>query len=98
MTKKQKPVRLDLNKCNKSLDKLQSVLNESKLSLEELAWVYGQLGYDIGASLEGEAYDIETLTKKYYEGPEIAVAFMLQGLTIQTWMTKESKNDNKTNE
>jgi len=93
--KKQKEV--DMKKCEKAREELQAVLNNNKLNLRELVWTYGQLGYDIGASLEGEAYDLEAVEQKYFENPTVGVAFMIQGLTIQTWMTKELKDVKKAN-
>jgi hypothetical protein len=91
--------KINVDKCEKTLDDLQDVLNKSKLNLHELVWTFGQLGYNIGASLEGDAPNIDEVTKRYYEDPRLGVALMAQGLHIQTWVNdiKESDNDNKTN-
>ena len=83
--KKKKASPVDVKKCEKILDTMQETLNGAKLNIHELVWTYGQLGYNIGGSLEGQSYDLEALQRLYYENATIGIALMIQGLTIQTW-------------
>jgi hypothetical protein len=91
--------KIDVTKCEDTLDKLQKILNETKLNLSELIWTYGQLGFNIGGSLEGQSYDVEEVMKQYYTSPRLSVALMAQGLHIQTWVNdiEEHKDDDKSN-
>lgn len=93
--KKKKSTVVDVPKCENALDKLQKTFNESKLSLKELIWVYGQLGYNIGATLEGKAFNLEEVQKEYYTKPRLGIALQVQGLQIQTWTDaiEESRDD-----
>lgn len=91
--------KINVEKCEKTLDELQDVLNKAKLNLQELVWAYGQLGYNIGATLEGVAFTVDEATKEYYEKPRLGVSLMVQGLHVQTWVDKikGSRDDNKSN-
>lgn len=93
--KKKSKEPIGVKKCEQILDQVHEILNKSKLSLKELVWVYGQLGYNIGASLEGQAFSPEDATKEYYTSPRLGVALQVQGLQTQTWtdQIEESRDD-----
>lgn len=93
--KKKKQEVVDIKKCEKVLDELHESLNKNKLNLKELVWTYGQLGYNIGATLEGTGLTAEEVNKQYYLNPRLGIALQAQGLNIQMWIDKieESRDD-----
>ncbi len=89
-------------KASEALDEILATLNKFSLRVEELVLLYSNLGYSIGASIDGigandEKPSLESLQQKYYEKPSIGVALMLQGLLTSTWVDdfkqKDKKND-----
>jgi hypothetical protein len=82
-------------KVTSAINKLMTVLNKTKLNIPEIILAYGNLGYHIGASIAGFNNDgpgIDELKKEYYTNPTIDVGFMLQGLTISSWVEDFIKN------
>ena len=75
-------------KANEALAKLISVFQETKLTVGEILIVYGNLGYALGASIEGyqeKGPSIEELKRLYYSQPSVGIAMMLQGITVTSW-------------
>ncbi len=71
-----------------ALKELIETFNKHNLRIQDILLVYGNLGYALGASIEGykgKGPDFDALQKKYYEKPTIGVALMLQGMTITSW-------------
>lgn len=75
------------DKASAALDEVLSVLKKHNLRIQELVLLYGNLGYSIGASIEGlsEGLTLDELQKKYYENPTVGVTLMLQGILTTTW-------------
>jgi hypothetical protein len=90
-------------KSSKALEDIISILKVAKLRVQDLVLLYGNLGYSIGASIEGidtsQGPSVDELQKQYYEKPTIGVAMMLQGILTTTWyddiskQTKEKKEE-----
>lgn len=89
-------------KANQALGELIEVLSKYKLRVQDLVVVYGNLGYAIGAAIEGyngqEGPGLEELQKRYYSNPSIGVAMMLQGMLVTSWydqviQSQQSKTD-----
>jgi hypothetical protein len=81
-------MKFDEKKASQALSDLIDVFQKKKLTIGEILVVYGNLGYALGASIEG--YDdkgpsISELEKLYYSNPTPGVALMLQGVTVTTW-------------
>jgi hypothetical protein len=77
----------EADKASSALDEVLEVLRKHKLRVQDLILLYGNLGYSLGASIEGltEGLTVEELQKKYYENPTVGVTLMLQGLLTTTW-------------
>lgn len=78
----------DESKANEALAELIEIFQRKKLTVGEILVVYGNLGYALGASVEG--YDekgpsISELNQLYYTKPSPGVALMLQGVTVTSW-------------
>jgi hypothetical protein len=86
-------------RANQALGELIDVLAKYKLRAQDLVVVYGNLGYAIGASMEGHSGDsgpgVEELQQAYYSKPTLGVALMLQGMLITSWHADAA---NQTNE
>lgn len=86
-------------KASEALDELINVLAKYKLRAQDLVIVYGNLGYSIGASMEGfegdEGPGAEELQKIYYTKPTLGVAMMLQGMLITSWHEQVASTTNK---
>lgn len=73
------------------VNKLLNVLLEEQVqSISALLEVYGQLGYQLGLSIEGLSPEvppsIECLRKLYLEDEHVGAALMLQGLLVKSWI------------
>ena len=70
-----------------ALDEILEVLKKHKLRVQDLILLYGNLGYSIGASIEGLSDGLTTdeLQKKYYENPTVGTTMMLQSVLVTTW-------------
>lgn len=77
------------DKASKALGDILEVLKAAKLRTQDLILLYGNLGYSIGASIEGltgsPGPTADELQKTYYEKPTIGVAMMLQGILTTSW-------------
>jgi hypothetical protein len=95
-----KTLQFDPDKCSELLDKLLQAFQELGPTVGEIIVAYGNLGYSLGAAIEGHESngpDIEELKKKYYADPTVGTALMLQGIEVTNWfqdheekVTKES--------
>lgn len=76
-------------KANEALGEMIEVLDKHKLRVQDLVVVYGNLGYAIGAAIEGfkeeKGPDVEELQKLYHSDPTVGVALMLQGMLVTSW-------------
>ena len=87
-------------KVNNVYEKLVQTFQEAKLTTGELLIAFGNLGYTLGASIEGysdKGPSIEELKKKYYEGATVGVALMLQSYHIVEWFDQYQEEAKKTN-
>lgn len=73
------------------LENTFDVLNEHKANVRELVIYYGNLGYILGARIEGYSAQegggpgIDELKRMYHTKPTIGVNLMLQGLQVTAW-------------
>ena len=79
----------DEEKCSKLYEELLNVFQKHKPTVAEIIVAYGNLGYSLGASIEGygdKGPPFEEIEKMYYEEPgKLGVAFMLQAFTTLKW-------------
>ena len=88
------------DKCNKLLEDLIDVFKTHKPTVGEILVTYGNLGYNLGAHIEGyegKGPDIETLEKQYYTNPKpkVGIALMLQGVQITGWFQDHQEQETK---
>lgn len=87
-------------KVSKCHDDLIKVFQKHGLTVPEIVIVYGNLGYTLGASIEGykgTGPSQDEVIKKYYQNTDnIGNALMAQGAIITTWYTTllEQANEN----
>ena len=70
------------------MEEVIEVFQKNKLTVGEILIVYGNLGYALGASIEGfddKGPSISELNQLYYTKPTPGVALMLQGSLVTTW-------------
>lgn len=69
---------------------LVQVFQKHKLTVKEILLVYGNLGYTLGASIEGyeegKGPNEQQLYSMYYTKATPGVALMCQGINITTWL------------
>ena len=93
----------DPAKVEAAYEELVEVFRKYKLRVGEILIAYGNLGYTLGASVEGyksNGPSVEDLQKLYYSRPSPGVGLMLQGITITTWYDQYANTkiaDNKDN-
>jgi len=90
-----KTLQFDPDKCSQLLSKLLEVFQESGPTVGEILVAYGNLGYSLGAAIEGHEStgpDVEELKKKYYVDPTVGTALMLQGIEVTNWF-QDHKNE-----
>lgn len=78
----------DDNKVTAILAKIHKLLNKEHLTIPELLLLYGNLGYEIGASMamiEGPGPSLQELQLEDKINPTVDVALMLTGLLITTY-------------
>jgi hypothetical protein len=89
-------------KTSKALDEIILILQKYKLRVQDLVLLYGNLGYSIGASIEGlkntEGPSIDELQKNFYEKPTVGIAMMLQGMLTTTWYDDVIKSNKEKEE
>lgn len=94
------------NKAAALLEELIEVFQKYRPTTGEIIAISSNLLYTLGASIGNfgkKGPGIEELKKLYYSEPgRIDIAFMLQGLTLGTWLSSYEEqmveNLNKTNE
>jgi len=94
--------------ANQALQELLDVLRKRNLRTQDLVVVYGNLGYALGASIEGVDQStggpsMQELQEQYYTEPTLGVSLMLQGYLVTSWysqvndmivdLPKENKDD-----
>lgn len=91
----------DASKC---LDELIQTFKKYNLTLAEILRCYGNLGYTLGASIEGlkgKGPTIKELELQYYTNARPGIALMIQGYQITTWeqdlFTLQEKETEKEN-
>jgi uncharacterized protein YejL (UPF0352 family) len=84
-------------KVSKCHDDLIKVFQKHGLTVPEIVIVFGNLGYTLGASIEGykgTGPSQDEVMKNYYKDPDrIGNALMAQGMIITTWYDKLLKLD-----
>ena len=87
----------DTENTSKALDEILGVLNKHNLKAKDLVLLYGNLGYSLGASVDGyeggEGPTYEELEQKYYTKPTVGTALMLQGMLVTTWYDEVEQDD-----
>ena len=84
----QKRLEFDPDKVNRAYEKLVKIFQDEKLTVGEILIAYGNLGYTLGASIEGhqgEGPTTEELQRMYYTNPTPGVALMIQGIHVTSW-------------
>jgi hypothetical protein len=84
----EKKLQFDPERCNKILEELMAVFQKHEPTVGETCVILGNLGYSLGASIggyDGKGPSPEELKHLYYTEPSLAVAMMLNGLTVTTW-------------
>lgn len=90
----QKKLEFDPDKVNRVYEKLVEIFQEEKLTVGEIIIAYGNLGYTLGASIEGyheKGPSPEELEKLYYSHPTLGVALMVQAMTVTGWYEQWEK-------
>lgn len=93
-----KTLQFDPDKCSQLLDKLLQAFQEHGPTVGEILVAYGNLGYSLGAAIEGHKSngpDVEELKKKYYADPTVGTALMLQGIEVTNWFQDHEENVTK---
>ncbi len=94
----------DNDKISACHTELIDIFQKYKLNIGEILITYGNLGYTLGASIDGHAGQgpsEEELKKAYYTTPTVGVGLMLQGIEVTGWYNqliqllkdKEKEND-----
>lgn len=80
-----------IEKITNCLSNILELIQNNRFKVGELILLYGNLGYSIGASIEGEAKTIEELNKLYYTNPTVGIALMLNGAMVNSWFDDYNK-------
>ena len=91
--KPKKVLGFDPEKCNKIYEELVTIFQKYKPTIGEVLISYGNLGYTLGASIDGykdKGPSLEELSKLYYSNPTIGISLMLSGLTTTSWYEEYS--------
>jgi len=89
-----KKLEFDPDRVNRVYEKLVGIFQEEKLTVGEIIIAYGNLGYTLGASIEGyqeKGPSPEELEKLYYSNPTLGVALMVQAMTVTGWYEQWEK-------
>lgn len=103
-TKEDKTHQFDPEKCTTIYEQLVEVFKnqEQPPTIGEIIIAYGNLGYALGASIEGfkgKGPSVEEVEKEYYANPgKIGFALMLAGLTTCTWYDSYMEQAQQNNE
>lgn len=90
----QKTLQFDPEKVEACYEELVEVFRKHGLSVGEILVAYGNLGYTLGASIDGhkgKGPTPEELKRLYYSKPSAGVALMLQGITVTSWYDEYAK-------
>ena len=87
---KDPPKTLEFNpdRCSELLSELIKAFRERSPTVNEILVVYGNLGYSLGAAIEGHqdrGPNVQELQEKYYKNPTVGAALMLQGIEVTSW-------------
>jgi hypothetical protein len=88
ITQAEKTQTVDPDKINKVYNEVVKCFQETRLTVNELLLVIGNLTYTLGASIGGhkdKGPSLEELDKAYALKPSIDVALMLSGLQTCQW-------------
>lgn len=93
VTKVENSNNVSVSKVDKVYKECVKAFQRTKLSVQEILLVYGNLGYTLGASIGGfeKGPSVQELEKLYAENPNLAIALMLNGLTVTTWIDDLNK-------
>ena len=94
----EKTLQFDPEKCGDLLSKIIEAFEEHKPTVGEILVIYGNLGYTLGASIEGygsKGPGVEELKKEYYANPSVGTALMLQGIEVTNWYQDHEKETTK---
>ncbi len=83
-----KRLAFDDERVAKCHEELVEVIRKYNLRVGELLILYGNLGYTLGASIEGyrdKGPGIDELNQRYYTNPTAGVSLMLTGMTVTSW-------------
>ena len=89
-----KTIQFNPEKCSNLLSGIIELFQEHRPTEGEIIVIYGNLGYSLGASIEGyidEGPKIEEIKKKYYSKPTVGAALMLQGIEVAGWYQDHKK-------
>ena len=87
-TEIKKTLAFDPTRVEQCYEELVEVFRKHRLGVGEILIAYGNLGYTLGASIEGykgKGPSPDDLKRLYYSKPSPGVALMLQGITVTTW-------------
>lgn len=89
------------SRVNKLYSDLVGCFNKNKANVKEILLAYGNLGYTLGASIEGykdKGPSAEELNLLYATKPTVGVALMIQGLQTTLWVDDLNKKIEEINE
>ena len=107
MTKKidknpEKTIEFDPDKCSSLLEDLIKIFQTHKPTAGEIIVAYGNLGYTLGAAIEGcadKGPNIEELEKKHLANKcTLGEAMMLQGILTTSWFQNHKEETIKENQ
>ena len=93
-----KTLQFNPDKCATLLDEILEIFQRYRPTAGEIIVTYGNLGYQLGASIEGHQGNgpsIEELNKSYYSKPTLGTALMLQGIEVTGWYQDHEKENIK---
>ena len=104
VSKDMKTLQFDPDKVQHMYDELINIFKHYKPTVFEILVAYGNVGYALGASIEGfkeKGPPIEKLKELYYQNPTLGVALMCQAVEVMGWgetyqkKQTENKEDTK---
>jgi hypothetical protein len=91
-------LQFDPDKVQHIYDELINIFKCYKPTVFEILTAYSNLGYSLGASIEGfkdKGPPIEELQELYYKNPTLGVALMCQAVEVMGWGETYQKNQVK---
>lgn len=89
------------SKANEVLGQCIEAFQGANLRTQDLVVVWGNLGYSLGASIEGfteSGPSLEELQQAYHQNPTIGIAMMLQGMMATLWSNQMTETFKKEQE